>query len=583
MPGPAQRRDERRRTVCVATAMVAAGLGLGLLGCGAAPFRRYPLAEVMWNDPDRATYRTPPEEYESMGIWDGMDNTFSLPLGELLRVRPDTEAVNVNALDEVPDSSWFTNRIGRHGMTPDELANGACTTWDAPPTPWTITSGKPDGVNPGFFFKDAKGQRYLLKADGPIQPERNSGADAIAALLYHAAGYFVPCNRVVEFDAGSLRIKPGATVKTSTGEKVPLTEVHLRMVLDKANVLPNGKLRAGISQFIDGTPLGPWTYFGRKEDDPNDVVPHEERRELRGMRVLASLGNLVDSREQNTMMSWMKGPDGRGHVRHYRLDLSDAFGAMWATSDRWAGDTMSRRLGHAYYLDFADVGQDLVTLGLIERPWDRARLSASGSPFGYFSSRDFDPDNWHSGYPNPAFSRATERDNAWMARILAEITDAHLEAANRRGRWTNASHGAELVRILRERRGKILERYLTRLSPLAKPVALDGKVCLVDLAVRSGIRKAATRVYRSAAYAGDSLASVPVAAPVADGERVCARLPPVPGASPDRPGYLVVDLVASTPGRETTGPARVHLYHLGGGGFRVVALARPESAAPPVP
>jgi hypothetical protein len=33
-------------------------------------------------------------------------------------------ALNINRLGEVPDSSWFTNRLGRHDMTIDEVVRG---------------------------------------------------------------------------------------------------------------------------------------------------------------------------------------------------------------------------------------------------------------------------------------------------------------------------------------------------------------------------------------------------------------------------------------------------------------------------
>ena len=51
-------------------------------------------------------------------------------------------------------------------------------------------------------------------------------------------------------------------------------------------------------------------------------------------------------------------------------------------------------LGHAYYLDFGEVGQDLVTLGVPTRPWDRAERAKEAPIFGYFHSRDFEPDAW---------------------------------------------------------------------------------------------------------------------------------------------------------------------------------------------
>src|SRR5580765_4593148 len=35
-----------------------------------------------------------------------------------------TRAGNINTIDEVPDSSWFTNRIGAGPIAPDRLARG---------------------------------------------------------------------------------------------------------------------------------------------------------------------------------------------------------------------------------------------------------------------------------------------------------------------------------------------------------------------------------------------------------------------------------------------------------------------------
>ncbi len=46
-------------------------------------------------------------------------NTFVQP-GE----QRDVRALNVNTVDEVPDSSWFTNRIGRRELSLDEIVRG---------------------------------------------------------------------------------------------------------------------------------------------------------------------------------------------------------------------------------------------------------------------------------------------------------------------------------------------------------------------------------------------------------------------------------------------------------------------------
>ena len=67
-----------------------------------------------------------PRVDESRLIWDGADNMVFRPLSETLGVVTSGESVNVNSLDEVPDSAWFTNRIGMHPMSLAQLELGAC-------------------------------------------------------------------------------------------------------------------------------------------------------------------------------------------------------------------------------------------------------------------------------------------------------------------------------------------------------------------------------------------------------------------------------------------------------------------------
>ena len=136
-----------------------------------------------------------------------------------------------------------------------------------------------------------------------------------------------------------------------------------------------------------------------------------------GARVIAAWLNHFDSREQNSMDTWMavdvKNADSApGHVRHWYIDLGDCFGSQWAE------DQISRRLGFSYYLDLKHVGQDFISFGAIERPWERAVKKGT---FGYFSTRDFEPEDWHGGYPKPAFSRMVESDGAWAARKIARF------------------------------------------------------------------------------------------------------------------------------------------------------------------
>ncbi|MBK8254419.1 MAG: hypothetical protein IPK82_17335 [Polyangiaceae bacterium] len=553
-------------------------------GCAPLPLRRFPLADVLWNDPDQNPHASRPAEREIMSVWDGMDKTVFQRASNGLRFHPSREAINVNALDEVPNSSWFTNRLGWVDFSPEHVARGACTPGQILQKPWKIVGGKPNGINPGFIIVDAAGKKALLKFDGNVQAERNSAADAIGAALYYSAGYYTPCNQVVAFVPTDLTIQEGVTVKNELRQKVPLTLEKVQQILQSANTFPNGQLRAGASIFIDGKTLGPWSYLGIKEDDPNDVVPHEHRRELRGMKVLAALTDHIDSREENTMMSFISGADGRGYIRHYMLDLSDTFGSIWVHEPKGVADAMSRRLGFSNYLDLEHIPIDFLTFGVITRPWDKAQFSPdTGNTFGYYEGERFVPDTWHNGYPNPAFANCTERDAAWMARIVAELSHQHLEAVSHLGKFTNERYRTALVSIVKQRRTKILERYLTQLSPLMRPTVEQGKLCVVDAAVRGGIRKAAERLYSSTAYVGNSLdvghESQKHTVDKVGG--VCFNLPNALDSTGSAPVYIVIDLIVYTTGADHPGPARVHLYQTDMDKYQIVGLERPSTFSPP--
>jgi hypothetical protein len=517
----------------------------------------------LWEDPDRRPFVGMPSGGPTR-LWDGLDHTVFRPTSQLFAVDPGGEATNVNAMDEVPSSSWFTNRIGLLPMSPEEVAVGPCT--DAPldtDAPMTVESSKLDGQTPGVVVRSAGGLRYVLKLDDVDQSPRPTAADAIASRLYYAAGFTTPCNRVVFFDASRLTIAPGAKLKTWTGKTVPFTRGELDLLLTHASRLQDGRYRALASQWLQGKPIGPWRYEDVRSDDPNDVVPHEDRREIRGTRLLAAWLDNTDASSHNTLDVWIAAGHGSGWVRHAVLDFSDSLGAIWWPDDRW------RRMGHAYWFDLGLVAEDFVTLGVRTHSWDRARLGASGKVFGYYDVDAFDPEAWKPAMPNTAFARMTERDGAWMARIIARFTDAHLERIVRTGRIGSATLEQELLRILRGRRDLILRRYLARVSPLARPSVRRGahgaELCTEDLAVGAGLL--APRTYAGTLRAGDTSRGLRVNA---SGASVCIDVPA--GADEDR--FAVVDVAVLHP---TPAPASLHVHvRLTRGSVSVVGVTRPE-------
>ena len=63
-----------------------------------------------------------PAPIEAKGAYDFVENTFILP-GKKEKYNQ-KHSVNINTLGEVPDSSWFTNRIGIRPMSEQELIQG---------------------------------------------------------------------------------------------------------------------------------------------------------------------------------------------------------------------------------------------------------------------------------------------------------------------------------------------------------------------------------------------------------------------------------------------------------------------------
>lgn len=560
-------------------------VSLSQIGC-ALRVNRYALQEPMWRDDgDFTPFAPAPEEYFSPFAWDAADNMIFRPTARIFAVDPGGEAVNVNSMDEVPDSSWFTNRLGREDLLPERLARAACDEKPLDPSePWTITSAKPDGANPGFIIEDENERKFLLKFDSKKQPERATAADVIGSIFYWAAGYHAPCNQIVFFRKEMLRIGENATAEV-LGEEVPLTWERLAPVFEAVDPQPDETWRAAASRFLPGKPLGPWRYDLVREDDPNDVVPHPDRRELRGAYVLASLINHFDSREQNTLSTWITfGEAEQGYVRHNFIDFGDSFGSMWALRG------MSERLGHTYYFDMPYILQDLVTFGAIPRAWRNNELGPTGKTLGYYDVESFQPDKYRTGYQNPAFIRATERDKAWMARIIARLTPEAIEKAIDRARLSDPLVRSELLRIVLGRREKILERWFRNLSPLSAPWLREGErgpeLCLRDLALTANVVEREERLYWARGWQHirrRKLRDVDVGHPRSrPDDAVCVDLPDQPEASTEDPAYWIIDVNGlDGPDDENARPARVHLYQLGRGQYFIVGLQRPYDLRDP--
>lgn len=525
-----------------------------------SPTTRFALRAPVLRDADDRPFAPPPEVDEESDYANTLDVTLFRPLSHFFLFESVPESRNVSSLDEVPDSTWFTNRH----VSPADLARGPCPA-DAPSPPFTIKSSKGSGTTPGFVVKDAKGKKYVVKLDGiPAQPELSTAADAIVSRLYWAAGFNAPCNEVVFVGASDFLVTDKSYMTLKTGGREPLSAAQAAEVLSHATRGPGGALRLSTSLFISGEPVGTFHTEGVRRDDPNDVIPHEDRRELRGERFLAAWVAHWDSRGPNSFDAFVRTRGEQGHVVHYFLDFSDSLGGTTVRT-RFP----EPRLGHTTVADVPKIGLDLVGLGAVRRPWDEVAVDPRARNLGYLDVAHFDPMEFAPQTPMVRWSRAEPQDLAWMARRLARIGPDHVRAAVRTGKLSNPAEEARLVEILLARREKILRASFARASPLGDP-AMTGtdRFCVTDLAVEAGLSRRESVSYALDLRAGSALARSAVA-PSLDpsppsGARLCIALPhfardATPDDSAER--YETLDVVRCEGATRTV--LRAHFYDLG--------------------
>jgi hypothetical protein len=403
----------------------------------------------------------PPREDEYSYIMDFTENALFRPVARVADmprwIRKTTgnpsEAANVDADDQVRlPSTWWQPRIGFREVTVEQMLNGPGPPGGPASGKWTVTKAKGQGVSAGFQIKDSRGGKYIIKLDPPQFPECATGADVIGSYLFWAAGYNVPSNTIVYFRPESLVIGKDATFRDKWGRNRSITPPYMTTLLSKVAKQRDGRYRCVASEFLKGKPLGPFKYNGHRRDDPEDLIAHERRRELRGLWTVAAWLNHADVRGPNSLDMWVT-ENGRSFVRHNLLDFGSTLGSSATPTLR------SYASGFEYYLDYKTIGRELVTAGLTPFKWEGV-VDPKIPAVGFIESEHFDPVNWRPDNTNPAFDDRTARDCRWGARIVAGFTDDHIRAAVLAARFTDPRATEYLTRILSERRDKLVRHWL---------------------------------------------------------------------------------------------------------------------------
>lgn len=468
-----------------------------------------------------------PEPPRSRGWawWEALLYAAIRPLGEV--ISPATyadalgakeEALDVNAFGQVYASSWFTPRIGRWVMTPDEVAAGGDTLTGPTTGPWIVLGGKVEGATPGLIMQDLDGVTFLVKFDPPAFPELSSAAELISTKILWAAGYNVPENYLGICNLRWLQLSPRATTGGEYGEEVPLNKSRLAAILAHVNPLPDGTVRALFSRIVPGTVLGPGSYRGVRAGDPNDKIPHQHRRSLRGLWLFSAWLNNTDTRDANTLDVFVPTGGGLGYVQHYLLDFGDALGAA-GVRPKYIGE------GYVHRVDWDAIFGQLLSLGLYYPYW----LPVRRAPFrsvGVFEAEVFEPSSWRPNLPNPAFDAATELDTYWAGSIIARFTPEILRAIVARAGYSEPGAADYLLEVLLRRRLKVLRHAFEPVLALDDPSARGFTVTMTDLEHEAGLIDGAAAVLSWSLRAGDrELASGQAAGPRFDLQQALGARP----------------------------------------------------------
>ncbi len=474
-------------------------------------------------------------------------------------------AKNINTIDEVPDSSWFTNRVGTTPMTNEELVRGANVGQPPDPSAWVLTREKTSGAHPGFTATDAKGVTWFLEFDPPYFAEGATGAVAVATKIFYALGYNQVESFLTTFDPRKATIDPKATVRRPSGKRTKFNRDDMNAILETVARNPDGSYRVVAGRLLPGKILGGFQYSGTRPDDPNDLVPHEYRRELRALRVFGAWTNLTDLKAANTLDTVIT-ENGKSIVKHYLQDVGSTFGMC--------NDLHEWDLSYEYFYEGPPSRKRFFTLGFGLSPWQTVDYVEYPS-VGKFEGKVFDPRKWRPQTPTAAYMELRDDDAFWAARRVAAFTDDMIRTLVHTGQFSNAAAEKYLADVLIQRRERVKSIYLTLVNPIVNPT-LDAKGLTVENAAVTGGVAHGTASYRASWMTFDNATGT--TKPLSETKSDTTTIP-APSGLPSS-GFVAVDIAADSATYPTwKQPVRAY-FRQDGGSWKLVGFERQPDKMP---
>lgn len=465
-------RSRSTSVTSLATTIVIAMIAMSTTGCTYRPARfadRPLVTEVRDDTPIAMPRRNNFDEVVQIS-----DVYLRRPLFDVFSPVRFPEAGDVNALDEVPSSTWFRVPSSIFEPTNETVLSGS-----APESPLRVTGETPSISRDGIVVIDARGFRYELRRDSLDRPEMTTGAAAISSRLVRAFGLHSPGVWIRSLRRSDL-VEPVDSKEVQEGTSA----IDRFLAAGPASV--DGYFRVSATRWPIGVDLGTTPDFDTRSDDPNDLVPHRDRRTLRGLKVLGAWLAMSPFGPRKTRDVY-RGAAGDGHVVHYVVGLEDSLGTSSIVTPEMSRASRRNRPAGGFLFNLA-------TLGL----WPAKELPPTQRDhlaIGNFNEI-VDPISYEPSPPYGPIVRVSPSDGYWAAKRLMAIPTQMIEAAVDAACFGDIWVRNELIRRLDRRRRTLAMYWYQQVTPCEVTSVREGVIHLRDQAVSDGISPAAGTHYR---------------------------------------------------------------------------------------
>jgi hypothetical protein len=410
--------------------------------------------------------------------------------------------------------------------------------------------------------EDSRGDVWFLSFDAKGHARAATGAIAVATRIFWALGYFQSEAYLTSLKPDDLTVSEKAVIRTP-GHRRPMNMDDVERVLERSERSADGTYRVLAARSVPGRVLGGFRYHSTRPDDPNDVVPHEHRRELRALKVFAAWTNLVDMKAGNTLDTVVE-HNGRQIVRHYLQDVGSTFGTGAIAPREWDE-------GWEHLFEGDPIWKRLVTFGFYLRPWQTVPYE-DVPEIGRFEGDEFDPEQWRSRVPAPPLVYARDDDTFWAALRVAAFTDDMIRAVTATGEYKDPKAATLLADVLIKRRNAIARTYLPKINPLVGFALADDALTFENAATKHSVAKPPTGGYRGAWFRFDNTTGQTAALGSATESRT-ERLAAPPGLS-GAGEFVKIEVSADDPAHPAwKQPVQVYFRRLPTG-WKLVGLDR---------